>query len=163
MRAPYGRGRRFRQSQIADLSRPHQFRHSANRFFDRHLRIDAMLVVQIDGSYPQTLQAPLAAGLHVFRPAIDAPHRRVRLVAHNSELGGEKNLFAHAANRLANKHFVVAIAVNVRGVQKRDAQLNRTMNRSRRFRIVPRSIKFGHPHTAQTQGGNKRAVLSQWT
>src|SRR5438874_9581680 len=57
MRAPYGRGRRFRQSQIADLSRPHQFRHSANRFFDRHLRIDAMLVVQIDGSYPQTLQA----------------------------------------------------------------------------------------------------------
>src|SRR6516165_3631310 len=41
-------------------------------------------------------------------------------------------------------------AVNVGGVQKRDAQLNRTVNRSRRFRIVPRSVEFGHPHTAQT-------------
>src|SRR5207248_9978619 len=58
--------------------------------------------------------------------------------------------------RRSSDLFVVAIAVNVRGVQKRDAQLNRTMNRSRRFRIVPRSIKFGHPHTAQTQGGKDR-------
>src|SRR6267154_1078622 len=47
--------RSFRQSEVAHLSCVHQLRHRADRLFDRHPRIDAMQIVEIDVLHSQPL------------------------------------------------------------------------------------------------------------
>ena len=137
VRAPNGGRRSLRQSQIAHFSGFYQLRHGTHGFLDRHIRVDAVLIVQVDRGHAQALQTRFATSPHVFRAAINPTDRGVRLVAYNPEFGREKSFLAQAANRLPDQHFVVAVAVNVRSIQKGDTELNGTMNCGCRFRIMP--------------------------
>ncbi len=158
-----GRGGRLRQSEVAHLSGTNQFRHRAHGFFDRHIGIDAVLIIQIDSFRTQPFQAGVTARADIFRPPVDAARCGICPVSHNPELGGQKNLVTQTPDRLANQHFVVTVAVNVRRIQKGDAQLDGAVNGGRRFRIVPRSIELGHPHAAQAHGRKEWPVFPQLT
>ena len=60
VRAANGLGRRLGQAEMAHLALAHEVRHRADRLFDRHLRIDAMLIIQIDDIDPEPLQRRVA-------------------------------------------------------------------------------------------------------
>ena len=66
---------------IADLSLIDQSRHRADRLLDRHVRIHAVQIKQIDRGNLQALQARLARALHVFRPAVHPEKTPVRHAA----------------------------------------------------------------------------------
>ena len=121
-----------------------------------------MLVIQIDHCNAEPLQAGLAASAHVFRLAAHAAHVRVGAVAHDAVLRGEKYLFTAIANGLADENFVVAVAIDVGGVQEIDAEFNGAVNRGDGFGVVPRAIKFRHAHAAKAQGRNERSDLSKF-
>ena len=59
--APQSVGAGFRQADVADLAFLDQLRHGANRFLDRSIRIDAVLVVEVDVLDAQPLQTCFAA------------------------------------------------------------------------------------------------------
>ena len=67
---------RFRQPEVLHLALGDQLLHRARDVLDRHLRVDAMLVEQIDGSVRSRLQRRLGHLLDVLRPAVEAAAAR---------------------------------------------------------------------------------------
>ena len=102
MCAPNGRWSSLRQAQIAHLAFPHKLGHGADRILNRHIRIDSMLVVQVDHLYTKTLQTGITALAYIFWFAIDAKELAIRgaLVA---EFGRKYDLIAPALKRAAKK------------------------------------------------------------
>jgi len=60
VRAPDGRGCRLTEAEIADLALLDQAFHGADRVLDRHRRVDAMLVVEVDHVDAEALEARVA-------------------------------------------------------------------------------------------------------
>ena len=97
VRAADGLGLGFAEAECAHLARLHQFAHGADRVLDRHLGIDAVLVVEVDHVDAQSLQARIARRLHMGGTAIHAvgAARLLRL----AEFGGQHDLVATAAGQ----------------------------------------------------------------
>ena len=74
MRAPDLLRIRLGQTEIADLPRLHQVGHCADRLLDRHSRVDAMEIVEIDHVDPQPLQALVSDFLRVLRRPVHTNH-----------------------------------------------------------------------------------------
>src|SRR5258706_13614291 len=122
-----------------------------------------MLVVKIDGVDGEAVQTCIAACFYIFGFAIDAAGGGIITVAHDAEFCREKRLLAFTAQSLTDQHFVVAVAVDVGGVERSDAEFERTMNGGDGFGVVAAAIKFAHTHATKADGGNLRAVLAQFS
>ena len=122
-----------------------------------------MLVIQVDGFNAEALQAGIARCAHIFGPAVDAARGRIGFVANDSEFRGEKNLGAQCANGHTDQYFIVAVAIDIRGIEKGDAEFDGAVNRRDGLLVVARSIEFGHSHAAETHRRSKRAVFSKLT
>ena len=120
-----------------------------------------MLVIQIDRVHPQALQTGFAGGSNIFRLATDAAQIRIGFVADDSEFGGEKNFVATVVDGFADKDFVVAVAVDVGGIQEIDTKFDGAVNRGDGFGVVPWTVKFRHPHAAKPHGGKLWSVFAQ--
>jgi len=70
--AAEGGGRRLGKAQPANFAGADQLTHRADGFLDGHLRIHAVLVVEVNDLDGEALQAGVAALADVFGPAIDA-------------------------------------------------------------------------------------------
>ena len=99
--------------------------HRADRLFDGHLRIHAMQVIQVDVIDLQTLKRLIARGAHVLRCSIDAPAGSI-LLRHEPELRGEDHAGPTSGERLADLELRSAVAV--RGVEMRDAEVERAVD-----------------------------------
>jgi hypothetical protein len=121
MRTADGRRRGLAEPDVANLPLLDQPLHGTDRVLDRHGRIDAVLIVQIDDVHPEPLEARITRLDDVLGPAVDgrAPLGR----PHLAELGGEHHLLAPPANGPAEQLLVVAEAVHVRGIEEVDAQV----------------------------------------
>src|SRR5580704_9582275 len=138
-RAGAGRGlrlfdltcRKVRAPDLADLPCPHQFVQRAERVRQRRRRVRLMELVQIDaiGAKPsKTILDSL--------PDVGRLGALALLVKLHSELCGEHNLRSPVTQRLAEKFFALASAVNVGRVQKIDSRIQGGVyNRARRLRV----------------------------
>src|SRR5881227_4162478 len=98
MRASDTIGSGFGQTKITHLAGANQLRHRAYGFFDRRLRIDPMLIIEIDAINAEPAQARFACLPHVLRFAVHAAKTwRIR-IAQESELRRDDNAMAFAAN-----------------------------------------------------------------
>src|SRR5690606_11991272 len=103
-RRPPDRARgRLGQPEEAYLALLYQTRHRADRLLDRHVRVDAMLVVKIDVLDAEPLQARVARGRNVLGPPVDAQYPAIGC-SHVTELRREHDLVApclqHSADQL---------------------------------------------------------------
>ena len=161
VRATNRRWRSFRQTKEADFAGLYQIGHRAHGVFDWRLRINAMLVVQIDDIDAESLEGSVARSLHVFRPTAHGPERRIVLFADIAELGGEKDTVALAANSFANELLIVANAVHIRGVEKVDAKFDRAMDGRGRPGIVSLAVELAHAHAAKAHARHHCSLRSQ--
>ena len=106
---------RFADAERAHLALLHQLAHGADRILDRHFRIDAVLVIEIDHIDAEALQALLAGLDHEVRPAVG---EFAVLAAEIAELGRQHHAGAAALDRLADEFLVVAGAIGVGTVEK---------------------------------------------
>src|SRR3989449_10275893 len=83
----------------------------------------------------QPLEGGVTGLVDVLRPPIDAQPSAVR-AAHVAELRGQDHPVAAAPDRPAHELLVGERAVHVRGVEKRDTELERTVNRRDRLCVV---------------------------
>lgn len=105
---PLQRGdRRLAQADMADLAFADQIRHRAHDVFDRHLRIDPMLIIKIDLFYAQAPQAAFHRAPDILGPAADAARRRIRRIAQDAELGGQEHLLPFALDRFPTNSSLV--------------------------------------------------------
>src|SRR5215207_1465090 len=87
----------LRQAEAAHFSRLHEVAHRTHRVLDGRVRVDPVLVVEVDHLDPEPFETGLAGLAHVVGPAVDAQKRAVR-GAHVAELGGEHDLVAAVPN-----------------------------------------------------------------
>ena len=94
-----------------------EFLDRAGHVLDRHLRVDAVLVVEIDAVGPEALQRVLDHLLDVLRPAVEA----ARPSMSKPNLVAIDDLVAERRERFADELFVRVRAVDLGGVEERDA------------------------------------------
>src|SRR6266403_5008932 len=146
---------------MADLALLDQFRQRANRFLNWRIRIDAMLVIEVNVFDAQPLQTSFAGLLHVVGLAVDAAGIGIAGIADNPELCGQHDLVALALDRASDEFFVNVRPVNVSGVEEVNAEFERSVNGRDRFGVIASGVKLRHAHAAEAKGGNFEAGTSK--
>ena len=134
-------------------------RHRPDRLLDRRVRVDPVLVVEIDVVDAEALEAAFDRLPHVVRAAVDpsAPWGRGAL---DAELGGDHDAVAPALDGAADEFLVGVRAVHVGRVEEGDAELERAVDGGDRLGLVPAGVELAHPHAAQPDGGDLGAILA---
>ena len=129
--------------------------HRADGLLDRHRRVDAVLVVEVDVVDAEPLQRGVAGRPDVLRAAVDAERRVPSLVALVAELGREHDLVAAAGDRPADEPLVGERAVHVGGVEEGDAEVEGAVDRARSTAASSAgAVELGHAHAAEAEGGD---------
>ena len=107
-----------------------------------------MLVVEVDRLDSESSQRRLAGGADVLGAAVD-PEELTLLAAHVPELRRDYDLVATVGDRLADELLIRERAVHVGGVEERDPELERAVDRRDRLTLVSGSVELGHAHAAE--------------
>jgi len=110
----------FRKSEVPDLAFLNQILNRSRHVFDWHLRINAMLIEEIDVVGLQSLERRFGNLLDVLRPAIGADLLPVG-IKFETELGGHHYLIANGSQRFAHQLFVCERTVHFSSVEERYA------------------------------------------
>src|SRR5208282_461444 len=102
---------RFGKSQVLDLPLLNQILYRASYVFDRHVRVNTMLIKQVDDIKPEALKRALDGLLDVLRPAVQARRTfhpagiEIRTEV-KPELGGDHHLVTEGSEGFAHELFV---------------------------------------------------------
>src|SRR5436305_4077070 len=162
MRTPDRIGRRLGETEIADLSLDDELCHRTNGVLDRRIRIDAVLIVEVDVIDTEPSQRSLARLLNILRLAAQ-PEPSAVSSAHVAELRRDDNVVAMSVDCPTDELFVRERTVGVRGVEEGDAERERALDRRQRFGIITPEVEVGHAHTAQAEGGDSEALSAKGT
>src|SRR4051812_26894227 len=154
--------RSLRKAEAAHLSRVDQLAHRSDGLLDRDVRIDAVLVVEVDAVRREPAQGCFAAGPHVLRPAVDAARGRILRIADDAELGRYLHLVAAPGDRAADQLLVLERAVDVRRVEQRHPELDGAVDRGDRFRLVGVPVELRHAHATESLDRDLETLAAEW-
>jgi hypothetical protein len=121
---------------VAHLPLGDQLLDCARDLLDRHFRIDAVLIEEVDAIRPQALKRPLEALLDRLGAAVETSRAARRALEVEAELGGDHDFVAHRLERLAHKLFVRVRTVDLGRVEEGDPELHCTPDHLDRRRPV---------------------------
>ena len=159
-RAADGRGRRFGQSEVTHLAGANQFAHRPDGFLDGHLRVNPVLVIEINFIDAQPPQAGVAARADVFGPAVHA-EKIAAVVTHVAKFRGQDHLVAAVFDGASDQPLVFAAAVHVRRVEQGHADVQRAVDGGDGFPVIARAVKFRHPHASETERRNGQSLFAK--
>ena len=135
-----------------------EFADRAGDVLDRHVRVDAVLVEQVDDVGPQPAQRRVGDPLDLLGAAVE-PDRLAVLDA-PAELRGDHDLVAYRGERLADEFLVDVWAVDLGGVEEGDAALDRAaQDGDHRVPVAGVGpVALGHAHGAQADGRDLQAL-----
>jgi hypothetical protein len=105
------------KAKVPDLALSDQLLHRAGDVLDRDVRIDAMLVEQVDGVDAESLARGLGDTSNLLRPAVEADGLAGVRVDLPSELRGDHHASTERLQRLADEFLVDVRAVDLGGVE----------------------------------------------
>ena len=128
---------------------------SADGIFDGGLRVDPVLVVEIDVVGAEPLQRALDRGADVRRAAVDDA-RAAAGVRDEAELRRQHDLFAAVLDGPADQLLVGVGTVDLGGVDVRDAEVERAVDGADGFGVAARAdvVVAGHRHRAESDAGD---------
>ena len=130
----------------------------ADDVLDRHVRIDAVLVEEVDDIGVEPLQRRLANGADVAGRTVGAA--RPAVLDPEAELGGDERLVAAIFKCAADELFVGIGAVDFGGVEEVDVKFERAVDGAQRLGLVDLAVHAGHArhsrhaHAAEPDRGN---------
>ena len=105
--------------------------------FDGHIRVNPVLIKQIDGLNPESLERVLGDPFDMLwtavQPAQILSFDRVQIEA---ELGGDHHFSLERLDPLAHQFFVGEWTIDFSGVEEGDATLNRLVKKSDHLLLV---------------------------
>ena len=148
MRAADRSRRRLGQAEVPDLALLDQVPDRARDVFDRHVRVHAVLIEQVDRIDAQPFQRALRDLLDVLRPAVHAVQFAFARLgsSSNPNFVAITTCSRNGASASPTSSLVHERAVGLRGVEERDAELDRRAAGARpssrrsgpgRTRVVP--------------------------
>ena len=115
----------FGQAEMLDLALPDQVADGACHVLNRHGRVNAVLVEQVNHLDTKPLQGRLGHGADTLGAAVHAGLLAGRGINPEAELGGDHHPVPHRRQRLADHLLVGKGAVNLGGVEQGDAAFHR--------------------------------------
>jgi hypothetical protein len=153
----------LREAEVLDLARVDQLLDRSGNVLDRDVRVDAVLVEQVDPVRSEPLERRVDAALDRRRAAVEpAP---VLFFEVEAELRRDHDLVAHRLERLAHELLVRERPVHLCGVEERDATLDcRPSEADHLLPVGDREVALAHPHAAEPdrrhfQTVSERALL----
>src|SRR5262245_66471145 len=112
----------FRKAEVFHLTLLNQVLHRSRHVFDRHVRVNTVLIEQINDIDLESLERGLGDLLDVFWPTIQPHPTRLSVgLKFETELGGDHHLLAEGGEGFAYEYFVCERAVNLGGIEECDA------------------------------------------
>ena len=145
------------QTEVSDLAGVDELLDGAGDLLDGDVRVDTVLVEQVDRVGAQATQRALDGGADVVGPAGDAGLVAV-LVEGEAELGGDDDLVADRLEGLADELLVVERTVDLGGVEEGHSAVDR--GAQERDHLLPwrsRPERLAHAHAAEAEGGDLQA------
>ena len=148
----------FRQSPMQHLAFPNQFTHSFGHRFNRHIRVNPMLVIEVDVVRTQTTQRTFHRFTDCFGTAgqTDGTRRRIQIGCLGqviTKLGGDDNLVPDRLQRLPYHVLILAIAIYLGGIKESHPQIYCLAYRFYHILTVGiRRITLCKSHAAQSYG-----------
>src|SRR5260221_13943184 len=122
-------GARFGQAEVPDLALANQILDRSGYILDRHVRVDTVLVEQIDAFDVEPLQGAFRDFADVLRATVHrTPSGLSGECGHEAEFGGDHDLSAKGRERLAQKLFVRIRAIYLGRIEEGDAGFIRAAN-----------------------------------
>src|SRR5438552_7950383 len=150
----------FRHAEVFHLALRNQFLDRSRHVFDRHVRVNAVLIIEIDHIGPEPFQRPFDAPLDAIGPA---GLHLLSVLDFDAELGGNHDLSAHGRQRLADELFVGVCTVNLCGIEERDAALDGLADeRDHRLLVRWDTVALAHPHATKAEGRNLQVAASEF-
>src|SRR6185437_4259885 len=103
---------------MLDLALLNELLHRSCDIFDRHIRINAVLIEKVDNISLQSRQRGFSYLFDVFWPAIQLSPLSVSRRRSESEFGCNHHLPTKGSKGFAHKFFVCERAVNFSGIKK---------------------------------------------
>src|SRR5215207_4918221 len=144
------------QSDVAYLAFGDQLGQRADRLFDGRVRVDAVLVVEVDVVGAEPLERAFDRGLHIVGAAVDDAGAAAR-VGDETELRRHDDAVAPALDGLADNFLAMEGAVDLGGVDVRDPEVQRPVNGADRLGVIEPpagGVDAGHSHGSQTDAGD---------
>ena len=143
----------FGQADVADLALGDQLGEGADDLLDRRVRVDPVLVVQVDVVGVEPAQRSFDGDADVLGAAVGPDSAGVR---HEPELGGEHHLVAAALEGAADEFLVGVGAVDLGGVDQGDAEVEGPVDGADGFGVVAAGpgVGGGHAHRAQADAAD---------
>jgi hypothetical protein len=140
----------LRKPEVLDLALLNQVLHRPCHILDWHVRVDTVLIEEINPIGLESLQGRLGHFLNVLRPtiqpALPAGFER------EPELGGDHHLITVRGESFLYKLFIGEWAISFGGVEERHAAVDGRTNQRDHFRLVRRrTVAEAHAHTAEPQ------------
>jgi hypothetical protein len=149
----------FGKAEVLDLAFLDQLLHRGGNVFDRHVRINAVLIEEIDAVGLQALERGLGDLPDVLRPAVKA---RLCVSGFEAELGGDHDLITEWGEGFADELLVGERTVSFRGIEEGDATLDGRLNKSDPLLLVgSRTVAKAQSHAAQPDGRDFQVTVSK--
>ena len=144
---------RLRKAKKANFAFLDQPRHGTDRVLDRHIRIDAMLIIKIDHVDTETFQATLCRGADILRPTVCA--LGLTILNGETEFGGDHQPVAPSANGLSQQFLVLIGTIDLGGVEKGHAKFDGAVDSRETLLTVGgaihRAANARHRHAAEAE------------
>src|SRR5215210_2851364 len=149
----------FGKAEVLNLAFLDQLLHRAGHVFDRHIRIDAVLIEEIDAVGLQALERGLGHLPDVLWPAVKA---RLCVSGFEAELGGDHHLITEWGEGFADELLVGERTVSFRGIEEGDAALDGRLDQSHPLLLVgSRTVAKAQSHAAQPDGRDFQVTVSK--
>src|SRR5579883_1855853 len=137
--------------------------HRPGYVLDGNIRIDPVLIEEIDGVYPETLQRFLGDLFNALGTAIETgPPGTTVGVELKTELCGDHYLPPEWGQSFSYQFLVGKGSIDFGSVEEGDAPLHCGMKKCDHLRLVPnRFVPKGHAHAAKPEGGNLQTTLAK--
>jgi hypothetical protein len=144
----------FRKAEVLHLACLNQLLHRPCHVFDRHVRVNAVLIEQINDINLKPLERSLGDILDVRWPTIQTlPAGTSVRIKFESELRCYHHSPAERSEGFAHKFFICERAVNFSGVEERDAAFHGCpKNRRHLLLVLGWAVGKAHSHAAQPDG-----------
>ena len=149
-----GVGAGFGQADVADLALGHQLGERADGVLDGCVRVDPVLVVQVDVVDAEPLEGSLEGGADVGRAAVEVAGAAAGVGDH-AELGGQHHLVAPSADGPADELLVGERAVDLGGVDQGHPEVERSVDGADGLGVVGAraGVGGGHAHGRRDRCG----------
>ena len=163
MRTAYGRWRGLTQSEGSDFALLDEHGHRSHGVFNRHLRVDSMLIIKIDDFHSKPLQARFTGSNHEVWPPIG---KFPASTAKVPELCRQAHLIASMLDGAADKFLIMASAVGVSRVEEGHAVVECCMDYRLTLLVADLVVYARERHAAETDwrdDHSRMANLARWS